>query len=812
MGPTILIKLAMNFFFLLVLSSCMGEGGTSAKKEIEFDGQYFIYSATSSVFEGTPLNLIILADKPYNKPRSIFWEIVDEWGQISTPYFSSDSGSLALMANEVELAFMIHPLKGMVPLHGKEFKVRVYIDHQVFIKTIFIKNLFSNDDGDSTVHTVSINSFTNAGIVNEENQVLFSFGGNCSTPEGAILLTVSSGSESVTKSETCGNSNEWYSSFNLSSLSDGVLAVNVKHSRGGIMGEDNAVITKDATPPGIAILSPHQNFGINRRLAPRFLVNGSCSENSQEVTIQAYTATGNNTEVKVLCLDEEWSGELDLSEFGDEALIVRASTQDSVLNTSFVQRNFFKDTVAPVLSFTSPIEGQIYNASQSSNVNASGTCNENGALITLSGGVETRTITCQNNQWFLSRLTLTEGEGPKVILATISDHVGNISFANRYVTKITTPPGIVLQNLPNSWDQVLKIRVEGEGVSMYRYMLGSDELDCEEENYGEPLPVSEEISDDLGEDGHKKICVISIDEFENTQDLSLATIYSWVKDTTLSAHISFNNPLENTMINSLNEASFSIQGACSTEGVENITINVDFLSQNIDCVGNTWTVELDLSLVPDGDVVISATHESETVSRKFFKYTSSPALSFTLPIENSFINKKSRRNFVISGECNLYSEENNILITGGVLDVNVGCDGEFWNARIDFPDNITSDITLTASMIDEDDNEAIATRTFRLDTEDPLVGFSLPLEGSDITSLNASSLLVSGVCSEDGVANVEVFYNSTSLGVTDCELGSWTAIVDLTLASEGPLTLGVTHSDQAFNKKSSFRIFEKIDD
>src|SRR5690606_11143927 len=216
---------------------------------------------------------------------------------------------------------------------------------------------------------------------------------------------------------------------------------------------------------------------------------------------------------------------------------------------------------------------------------------------------------------------------------TVTDPAGNVSYTSVGILKYTTAPTAVITNTPQINDQQLDIRIEGVGVTHYRYKIGDDEMECGpySSGYSSPASVLEAIDDDLEDDGDKKICVVGIDTYGNAQAFSSATSYVWEKDTTVPITVSFTAPAPNTRINSVNMSSFNVTGTCLNNGANLVTVTGVFGTQTIDCTDNNWSVSLDLTALPNGPVQVNIAHASANISRTFQKYVSMPAISFTTP-------------------------------------------------------------------------------------------------------------------------------------------------------------------------------------
>ncbi|MBS1961628.1 MAG: hypothetical protein JST04_05400 [Bdellovibrionales bacterium] len=93
-----------------------------------------------------------------------------------------------------------------------------------------------------------------------------------------------------------------------------------------------------------------------------------------------------------------------------------------------------------------------------------------------------------------------------------------------------------------------------------------------------------------------------------------------------------------------------------------------------------------------------------------------------------------------------------------------------------------------------------------VDTVAPTVAIANPTAGSFVTAAHVSSFTVSGNCSENG-RNVVVSGSASATVV--CTGGAWSANLDFSGASEGTVTINVSHADAAGNSANDSRSFTK---
>lgn len=807
------MKLIIQLIFLLAFTACVGGGGesTSKNEQVQNIAHYTIQTSAPAIFEGETLTITIKTSS-VSSPRSIYWEIIDDQGQIATPYFFSDSGSDTILIGESEKALNIYPRKNIVPLGGKLFMIKIYIDQQTYTRTLLVKNLFDASD-DPISHSITLSSYADNGVVNLSNHTLYTVGGSCSTVGGAVVVTASNGTSTVSKQGVCPDSKEWYIALNLSGLSDGVVNIKAQHSLGGLPGEATGLVTKDTTAPTVSILTPAANSGIKLINKASFSLTGACSEDNQNVKIQIHSASGGSINTTTICFAGSWSTALDLTSINDGNITASVRHFDSVGNEHIVSRSFVKDTVVPTLTIETPEDGFIANSSTFQTISLSGFCSENFATISLNGDIENvPSIRCTNQRWTFSQLKATGIDGPKFITAIIADSVGNVSYDTINFMKMTEIPVAEISNMPETRDQKLNIKIGGPRVDKYKYKLGDTDLDCtKSSDYSAWISVTENIIDDLGVNGDKKICVVGRDIYGNAQGFSVATSYNWTKNTSAPVIVSFTSPAANSIIASGNVASFTLNGTCQQSGTNvYIKYSADADTVEVACIDNAWTATLDLSALADGAVKIEAEHNGDVAIRTFQKYMASPSIAFTSPVAGSYISKLNRSFVEVSGTCNAFSETPNITITGASSTVTTACNGETWSAYLAFADNKSEIVTLTAILRDRLGVEGATTHSLVLDTLAPTVAITFPEIGSFITSSSITNFALGGTCSDNGNGVVQVLYSSDVLSTTDCIDNAWSANVNLTDLLDGYVTLSTRLTDPAGNISITNRVFEKV--
>jgi hypothetical protein len=284
--------------------------------------------------------------------------------------------------------------------------------------------------------------------------------------------------------------------------------------------------------------------------------------------------------------------------------------------------NFLRDTTAPLLTITSPVNG----STVQNGILLIGTC-ETGLRIIFSGaGISgTSSVTCASGT-YQANLTLSPNDGIKVINVSETDAAGNMSQvsgsylrdATAPVVEITSPAaGTTAQNgltIGGTCEAGLNVTLSGAGVST-------------------PVVVaciasglfSGDISFSSGS-GVKVVTASQTDALGNTASGSR----SFVRDLTPPT-LTITSPAANSYLSS----NFTVQGACET-GLQ-VTLGGAGLSTGatVPCTGGVYSSTVTVSS-GDGTKNISVQQTDVagnvgTASMNFLRDTTAPLLTITSP-------------------------------------------------------------------------------------------------------------------------------------------------------------------------------------
>lgn len=180
--------------------------------------------------------------------------------------------------------------------------------------------------------TISINSVSNIGILNQSN---FDLSGECSVPTASVSINIGG----ISRTINCTGSSWFLSGLDLSGLADGPVIITADMLTAV---QASLTIVKDLTADSVLISSSPT---INSSNETNYIITGSCSSSGSNVNI----SIGGIARV-VTCNSNTWStGVVDVSSLTDGNITVSVSHQSAPIVTSTVS----KITGTPVISLLS---------------------------------------------------------------------------------------------------------------------------------------------------------------------------------------------------------------------------------------------------------------------------------------------------------------------------------------------------------------------------------------------------------------------------------------------------------------------------
>lgn len=310
----------------------------------------------------------------------------------------------------------------------------------------------------------------------------------------------------------------------------------------------------------------------------------------------------------------------------DEAKTLIISQTDTSSNKTEVTVNVTKDTVAPNLTMSAPMESIMVTAGS---VAVSGSC-ETGLPVMIQGsGVSAMVQAGCVSSAYTSNVTLTSGNGQKLIEVSQADKAGNTSKVSR--TIFSTPPPSLLSILQPAANSLSKALVTlsgacntGATLAFSGGITSTTNMTCAGGAYSKALTLS------IG-DGLKTVTVT-----QTLNGINSVASRSFTKDSTAPS-ISIAQPAVSALV----EAHFIVSGSCET-GLPVVLAGTGLMaSVNATCTNGSFSATVS-SKAGDGNKIFSATQTDEatnsaSVSRTVVRDTSNPVLAVASPANNTVV-------------------------------------------------------------------------------------------------------------------------------------------------------------------------------
>lgn len=574
-----------------------------------------------------------------------------------------------------------------------------------------------------------------------------------------------SGGVSAPSQATCTNSA--YSANITLSNGDGTKNVVVTQTDNvGNSASDNRNFILDTTAPMVAITGPSAGtvaqFGVT--------VTGTC-----ESGLQVFL-TGGITPTSTGCNGGIFSSPVTFSN-GDGTKNVVATQTDAAGNVGSANRDFVKDTSAPVITITSPAAG----TATRSTIALQGTCTD-GFTINLTGDISPSMAVCLGGSW-TATVTLLPPDGAKNVVASQTDMAGNTGTANRSFQLVTAAPTIRITAPAVNTVTQGGLTVSGTCVNGLTVTLTGDLGAAVTTACNGTFSANINLA---GADGSKTITASQTDAAGNIGSDSR----TFIKDTT-SPVVRFSTPAANTVAGN----TLTVAGTCETGLQVQLSGTGLGTPGPVSCPAGTFNATITFS-AGDGTKNIVATQtdaagNSGSDNRNFIKDTTAPTIRIVTPLVNAVTNS----GLTLTGTC-----ETGLTVTiagtglsGGARTTN--CTNAAFSSAITLasPDGTKN---ITVAQTDNGGNTGSDNRNFILDATAPRVTITSPGNGSQ----PGSTFPLLGAC-EAGLA-LNITGDITGPSTTTCPAGG-TYSVSITLAAgNGSKRVTAAQTDAAGNTGS----------
>ena len=428
---------------------------------------------------------------------------------------------------------------------------------------------------------------------------------------------------------------EWsIGSFDISSLADGSLTVEISYSdESGNEVSQTHTVTKDILAVAVTIADPSN---ILKGDPNNYSIEGGCTENGREVTIEVTDGSQPVTpSPQPNCQSAQWSTTIDHSSLSEGDLTITVTHEDADGGSFSIDQGILKDLVDPTMSLSI---AEAINHSTETNYSLSGTCSDVEGrvevILTDSDGTPNTALTevaCADNsgslEWEVTGFDVTAlSEGVITVSATHWDIAGNLVVDNTTtLTKDTILPTLIL-NSPGNMNAVSVV------IDIFTLSGTCDEangvvnLTLTSDGGGSPLTDSATCTSNLWEalvnvstlfDGNITIEASLLDGVGNEALFTPVTIVKDIEPPEVriisAPHINLATVL----------TQYTLSGTCSERG-RNVSVEIrDHVEGNINaqtvngstpCLESygTWSLEMDVTSLRDTTSIhINVTHEDE---------------------------------------------------------------------------------------------------------------------------------------------------------------------------------------------------------
>ncbi|MBN8539818.1 MAG: delta-60 repeat domain-containing protein [Deltaproteobacteria bacterium] len=603
--------------------------------------------------------------------------------------------------------------------------------------------------------------------------------------------------------------------YKLSAL-NATSNVYVKFRNGGSGGPEStcltASITHDNLPPLVGFTAPAANSFVNGATASSFAFSGTCSESGRPVnlTVNSISETAN-------CTGQVFSKVVNVAAFVDGPINVSASQTDSLGNSSsFVVRQFQKDTVVPSVAISAPASLSVIAQSGQSGFMVSGACSENGQAVVLSGAAS-GVAPCIGGLFSASLDFTLAPEGNQLVRVDHVDAAGNqASQGSRAFFREIKPALTFATPLAGSY------------VSLANVINYSFSGTCGSNGQQVELRT-------IPDTGFLRTAVCTLGTWNITADLSslsdgpltfevrhqsslgssaLPMARSIIKDTQRPV-IGFITPVENAIITVVNHDAVVLSGTCTEDG-RSVALSGAVTASAV-CTAGTFSSTVDISMAAEGPLVIVANQSdlagnSALPASRTLIHELKPGLTISTPLAGALVNLANRAAFTAAGTCGANGQNVLLSVPGFPAFTDQAlCSAGIWSKAINLtaiPDGATSlqaDLTSAGGVAADPVIVSLAK-----DTVPPVLTVVSPTNGF---STKAIDVVLNGTCTSG--LSVQVGYTGEIQGPASltCVGGLFRASL---LLNDGPTvnsttnSISVSSSDLAGNTVTIARSVEAV--
>ncbi len=668
----------------------------------------------------------------------------------------------------------------------------------------------------------------NSSINSANDSATFSVTGTCDENLATIIIEIDAVAASSPVGFSCNGTN-FTGTIDTTALADATYSFTAKitDAAGNEVTSVAHTVVKDRVDPTVSILSPTDSSYINiANNSTTFAVSGNCSEASQTVSIEV-DGGAPASPVGFVCNGATYAGTIDTTALAEGAHTLQAKILDTGLNEGVSSViNLTKDTVAPIISLTTPADlSTISSANDSTTFAVDGTCDENGITVDIKvDGVSASSqvgFVCDGTNFTGTIDSTVLADASLAFTAELIDAAGNSTTSNtNTITKDATLPTVSISApLDNSYiniandsvtfpisgtcseaGQTVTIEVDGGAAP------GPIGFSCDGTSFAGTID-----STSLTEAAHTLQAKIQ----DTSSNEGVSAIITVTRDVSAPT-VTLVNPADlSTINNGNNSTTFAVDGSCS-EASQTVNIQIDGVDApsqvGFNCNGTNFSGTINTTALADTSfsftAVISDAAGNETTStiNTVTKDLTAPTVSITSPLDSSYINiANDSASFSVSGTCNEAGQTVVIKVNSLAAATPVGfnCDGANFTGTISTSAIAQGAVTMQAELSDGGGNTGTsAIINLVKDTVAPTIALTTPANSSAITPANDSATFsVDGTCNENGKTVLIKIdgANATSPVGFVCDGTNFSGTIDTTGLADTTLSFTAEITDDAGN-------------
>ena len=636
--------------------------------------------------------------------------------------------------------------------------------------------IYSTIVHDSIAPTFTISSPANGSMVDSGNQSNFVVTGSCSE-SGTIHVT-----GAVTLTTSC--SNPTFSiPFDFSGLGEGSvnLSMHLTDSAGNTSTTLNSYFIKDTTAPsGLSLAIQGGAPAVNSMLVT--LTIGATNAYEMYVTNTPGCASGGIWES---FSESKTSWQLTTPNTTNTVYI---KFRNAALNESAcISDSIDHDNIAPTVAIISPVANSYVNAASASSFTISGSCSENGQMVSLSG-MTTAQTTCTGGAWSIALDVSAVSDGQITLKADLSDLAGNnATQASRSFLKDTFGPNTTQIHIAGGagWTNANPVPIDF-------YAMGATDM-----------YVTNDSTCTTG--GTWQSYTTHINSWTLAQTNSVARVYVKYRDSALNESgclqgsiihdniaptVAISNPAAGSYINFTNQTSFHVDGTCSENGYPVELWFNSVLRGSVPCSAGTWSQNLDLSPVADGAITFEV-HQTDVAgntatpdTRAFVKDVSNPTGASLIMASGAPYTTSTSVSLTLSaiGATEMYVTNDINCMTGGTWE-SYSTNKSGWTLG---QSNTTAWVYVKYRNLAQNESGCVGDSIVHDNV--PPIFTTLPTYSSTNASLGASPAIAvnfSATDSTSGIATYQYAIGTAPLGTSMNDVRDWTIVPGATFTATG---------------------------